>query len=81
MSAGPRSVLYCNDVDRQNVAIPYDYLILATGAGPEYFGHDEFKEHAPSLKTLADAVAVRTRSWARLSWPRPKKIPAVIATC
>ncbi len=53
--------VYCNDVDRQNVAIPYDYLILATGAGPSYFGHDEFKEHAPSLKSLADAVAVRNK--------------------
>ena len=51
----------CKDADRENVPIFYDYLILATGAGPSYFGHDEFRKHAPSLKSLADAVAVRNK--------------------
>ncbi len=53
--------VYCSDADRQNVALPYDYLILATGAGPSYFGHDEFARYAPPLKSLADAVAVRNK--------------------
>jgi len=50
-----------SSVDRQDVPIRYDYLILATGVSHSYFGHDEFAPFAPGLKTLADAVAVRNR--------------------
>jgi NADH:ubiquinone reductase (H+-translocating) len=39
--------------------IPFDYLIVATGAGSSYFGHDEFAQHAPALKTMTDAARVR----------------------
>ena len=39
----------------------YDYLILATGASHAYFGHEEWAQHAPGLKTLADALQVRAR--------------------
>jgi len=42
-------------------AIPYDRLILATGATDSYFGHDEWRAHAPGLKTLEDAFAIRER--------------------
>jgi NADH:ubiquinone reductase (H+-translocating) len=48
-------------VDRENVRINYDCLILATGASHNYFGHDEFEKHAPGLKNLADAVAIRNK--------------------
>ncbi|MDM0071765.1 NAD(P)/FAD-dependent oxidoreductase [Variovorax sp. J31P207] len=41
--------------------IPYDYLVVATGVQSSYFGHEEFAPHAPSLKTLADAEAIRAR--------------------
>jgi len=47
--------------DRKGISLPYDYLILATGAQHSYFGHPEFETHAPGLKGLADAVAVRNR--------------------
>jgi NADH dehydrogenase len=40
-------------------ALPYDTLILATGARHAYFGHDEWERHAPGLKTLEDATTVR----------------------
>ena len=50
-----------SDVDRVNVPIHYDYLILATGATHSYFGHEEFRKHAPGLKSLADAVAIRNK--------------------
>jgi NADH dehydrogenase len=50
-----------SDADRQNVPVPYDYLILATGASHSYFGHNEFAEYAPGLKSLADAVAARNK--------------------
>src|SRR6267142_2619731 len=57
---GQRCV-FVNDADRQHVPVPYDYLILATGVRPSYFGHNEFEKFAPSLKTLADAVAIRNK--------------------
>jgi NADH dehydrogenase len=49
------------DADRAGVRLHYDYLILATGATHSYFGHEEFRKHAPGLKNLADAVAVRNK--------------------
>jgi NADH dehydrogenase len=55
-----KRVLVSNS-DRQNVPVPYDYLILATGVTQSYFGHNEFEEFAPGLKTLADAVAIRNK--------------------
>jgi NADH dehydrogenase len=39
--------------------ISYDYLILATGATHNYFGHDEFAAFAPGLKSLSDAESLR----------------------
>lgn len=50
-----------SDADRQDVPVPYDYLILATGASHSYFGHNEFAEYAPGLKSLADAEAARNK--------------------
>jgi NADH dehydrogenase len=41
--------------------VPYDILVLATGATHGYFGHDEWAAHAPGLKTLDDATAIRRR--------------------
>src|SRR5262252_5680211 len=53
--------VFVNDADRENVPVPYDYLILATGARHSYFGHDEFEKFAPGLKSVADAVAIRNK--------------------
>lgn len=39
----------------------FDYLILAPGASHTYFGHDEWEEHAPSLKTIVDAITIREK--------------------
>jgi NADH dehydrogenase len=41
--------------------LPYDTLIVATGAHHTYFGHDEWAEHAPGLKTIDDATEMRRR--------------------
>jgi NADH dehydrogenase len=41
--------------------VPYDYLILATGARHSYFGHPEWEPLAPGLKSLEDAVEIRRR--------------------
>jgi NADH:ubiquinone reductase (H+-translocating) len=55
-----RQILVDN-ADRKQVPLSYDYLILATGVQHSYFGHDEFEKHAPGLKSLADAVAIRNK--------------------
>jgi len=54
------------DVERQrvimdDVSIPYDYLIIATGARHSYFGHDEWEPYAPGLKTISDATFIRRK--------------------
>jgi NADH dehydrogenase len=54
------------DLDRREVIltdgrVSYDYLVVATGARDNYFGHDEWRELAPGLKDLDDAVAIRQR--------------------
>jgi len=53
--------VFVSNADRQNVRVSYDHLILATGVSHSYFGHNEFAQYAPGLKTLADAVAVRNK--------------------
>jgi len=41
--------------------IAFDYLVVATGMRPNYFGHDEFARHAPGLKSLGDAETIRAK--------------------
>jgi NADH:ubiquinone reductase (H+-translocating) len=41
--------------------IPFDFLVVATGMRPSYFGHDEFAQYAPGLKNLNDAETIRTK--------------------
>ena len=41
--------------------LPFDSLIIATGARHAYFGHDDWEPYAPGLKTLEDATAMRRR--------------------
>jgi len=54
------------DAKRQRVLlaerqIPYDYLVLATGAAHSYFGKDQWQPYAPGLKRVEDATAIRGR--------------------
>jgi NADH:ubiquinone reductase (H+-translocating) len=53
--------VFINNADRENVPVRYDHLILATGARHSYFGHNEFEEFAPGLKSVADAVGIRNK--------------------
>ena len=41
--------------------IAFDYLVVATGMRPSYFGHDEFARYAPGLKSLSDAETIRAK--------------------
>ena len=49
------------DVIAEDKRIPYDDLIIATGARHAYFGHDEWASAAPGLKTIDDATYLRRR--------------------
>ena len=55
------------DISARQVALasgarlPYDYLVLATGATHSYFGHNEWEPLAPGLKTIEDATEIRRR--------------------
>jgi NADH dehydrogenase FAD-containing subunit len=44
-----------------NERIPFDFLVLATGAEHSYFGRDEWSPFAPGLKSIEDAIAMRAR--------------------
>jgi NADH dehydrogenase len=46
---------------KSGAKVPYDTLILATGARHAYFGRDEWEDVAPGLKTLEDATTIRRR--------------------
>jgi len=48
-------------VEADGVGYPYDFLVLATGSTHAYFGHDEWAQYAPGLKTLDDALRIRAR--------------------
>lgn len=47
--------------DSSTFELGYDYLIVAAGMRPAYFGHPEFARFAPGLKTLDDALSIRRR--------------------
>jgi NADH dehydrogenase len=53
--AGRRVVL------RDGDEVPFDYLLVATGATHSYFGHDEWEPWAPGLKSIEDALEIRRR--------------------
>src|SRR6185436_17779663 len=48
-------------VKLQQNRLPYDYLVLALGSCTSYFGHPEWEQFAPGLKTLDDALRIRSR--------------------
>ncbi len=43
------------------IDVPYDRLIVGAGVQQSYFGHDEFAQLAPGMKTIADALTIRRR--------------------
>jgi NADH dehydrogenase len=54
------------DVEHRRVlmgerSVPYDYLVLATGARDNYFGHPEWERNAPGLKSIIEATGIRRR--------------------
>ncbi len=70
------------DVARREVrladgSLPYDFLIVAAGAGHAYFGHDAWEKDAPGLKTLEDALEIRRRILLAFETAERESDPAV----
>lgn len=64
-------------------SLDYDTLVLATGASSSYFGHGEWAEHAPGLKSLDDAEEIRRRivtAFERAEWARDEAERAACTT-
>jgi NADH:quinone reductase (non-electrogenic) len=58
--------------------LPYDYLVLATGAAYSFFGHDEWAPYTHVLKTLDDALSIRERLLSAFEWAEESNDPAEI---
>ena len=50
----------------KTIALKYDYLVVAAGAGQSYFGNDQFATFAPGMKTIDDALELRARIFGSL---------------
>jgi len=59
--------------------LPYDKLIVATGSINNYFGNDRWAPFAPALKTLDDALEIRSRIL--LAFERAEREPDARAAC
>ncbi|PCI26790.1 MAG: FAD-dependent oxidoreductase [SAR324 cluster bacterium] len=55
----------------------YDYLIMACGARHSYFGHEEWEEYAPGLKTLEQATEIRRRVLTAFEEAEKEKSPVI----
>ena len=60
VDAAARHVIVRRPLGEQ-VEVPYDHLIVAAGVRQSYFGHDEFAQLAPGMKTISDALTIRRR--------------------
>ncbi len=69
------------DRDRNEVrladdrTLPFDWLILATGARHSYFGRDDWAAHAPGIKSIEDATDVRRRVLTALEYAEAETDP------
>jgi NADH dehydrogenase len=61
----------------EGAEVGYDYLILASGSTHAYFGHDEWQQYAPGLKTLEDALEIRRRVLVAFEQAERERDPAV----
>ena len=55
--------------------VPYDFLVLATGATHAYFGNDGWAQHAPGLKSIDDATEIRRRLLIAFERAEMEKLP------
>ena len=50
-----------NQITTKNNTYIYDFLVIATGSEPSYFGHDQWKNFSPGLKNIEDATSIRAK--------------------
>ena len=50
-----------NQIKTRNNTYIYDFLVIATGSEPSYFGHDQWKNFSYGLKNIKDATSMRTK--------------------
>jgi NADH dehydrogenase len=65
-----------NEIECDFGKVKFDYLILACGASHSYFGHDEWEDYAPGLKTLEQATEIRRRVLLSFEYAEREKDPA-----
>jgi NADH dehydrogenase len=68
-----RVVKLANDIE-----LPYDFLVLATGAAYSFFGHDQWAPFTHVLKTLDDALSIRERLLSAFEWAEESNDPAQV---
>jgi NADH dehydrogenase len=61
VDAEHREVVVRDCAGAHDVVVPYEYLVLATGAMGSYFGHEAWEPLAPGLKSIDDATTIRRR--------------------
>lgn len=61
--------------------LPYDYLIVAAGVGHNYFGHADWQQNAPGLKTVEEATEIRRRILMAYERAERETDPQVISAC
>jgi NADH dehydrogenase len=64
-----------HDAERET---PYDSLVLATGASQSYFGHDEYATFAPGMKSIDDALELRSRIFGAFELAEIQDDPAAV---
>ena len=60
----------------ERLDLDYDYLVVAAGAEQSYFGHDEFAQWAPGMKTISDALTIRRRVYGAFEMAETATDPA-----
>ncbi|HLZ90421.1 MAG TPA: NAD(P)/FAD-dependent oxidoreductase [Candidatus Acidoferrum sp.] len=61
---------------RDGASLNYDSLIIATGSQTSYYGKEEWREFAPSLKTIEEATAIRHKILYAFEWAERSATPA-----
>jgi NADH dehydrogenase len=61
-----------------NRHVPYDYLVIASGATHSWFGHDDWAPYAPGLKEIVDATAIRRRILTAFELAEAETEPAML---
>jgi NADH:ubiquinone reductase (H+-translocating) len=75
LDAARRQVI-CRRPLGERIEVPYDHLIVAVGVQQSYFGHDEFAQFAPGMKTIADALTIRRRVYGAFEMAETANDPA-----